>query len=123
MRRTRFGLYKFFLLLCLTAGTFGCATSYRKVLVSVIDSNTRQPVAKATVSASYPAKSSLFRLFNPSPRSVTDVRGEAMLKVVCERTFGPLFDVVVANEQYDQHLGYSESSNEWMNRPKEFIPT
>lgn len=109
----------------LAIGTLGCASlrptppelrgepSYRRVLVVVTDSKTSQPVEGATVSVA----------FHPRTRLVTGHDGKAMLRLSYAEAHDPVFDVEIVNKQYNQHYGYSETRNEWMNRSGDFIPT
>ena len=97
----------------LVTGILGCSSSYRHVMVSVIDSKTGAPVAGAGVGVH----------FHPRTRTVTGQDGTATLKLRPKEAQDPIFDVKIVNSYYDQNFGYSESRNEWMNRPQDFVPT
>jgi hypothetical protein len=72
-----------------------------------------KPVEGATISVA----------FHRRTQTVTASDGTAMLKLSSAEAQDSVFDVGIVNKQYDQHFGYSESGNEWMNRPEDFIPT
>jgi hypothetical protein len=98
----------------LAVGTLGCSSSsYRHVLVSVVDSKTGKPVAGATVSIA----------FHSRTRTVTGPDGTAMLRLRPKEAQEAIFDVQIVNKQYDQHFGYGTSEDEWTHRPEDFIPT
>ena len=59
-------------------GAAGCASSYKNVLVSVVDLNTGKPVASAEVTTSYQGQGSL--VSSRSRRAFTDDSGLAVLK-------------------------------------------
>lgn len=101
----------FLLVAVLTLEAFTSASLAYNVLVSVVDSKTRQPVEGATVSIRFRKTS-----------AVTGKDGTALLKLSSAETT-PLFDVKVVNEKYDQHFGYSESPDDWIGRSEDFIPT
>jgi hypothetical protein len=46
-----------------------------------------------------------------------------MLKLRAKEAQEPIFDVKIVNKHYDQNFGYSESQEEWKNRPPKFVPT
>jgi len=94
-------------------GSIGCASPHKCVLVSVVDSKTGRPVAGATVSVHS----------HPRTRTVTSQEGSALLKLNCTEAQDAIFDVEIVNPQYNQNFGFSETGNEWMNRPNGFIPT
>jgi len=115
--------------------TCGCVSSYKNVLVSVVDSTTGQPVHGATVIASDPTASPLTRASRRTYRAATDQLGNAMLRANylsheptllgrhSDLPLEPLYDVVVANDQYDVHVGVQESSDDLFVRAGSFIPT
>lgn len=92
--------------------SLGCTTSYKHVLVSVVDSRTRNPVQGATVTVS----------FLPKTRTVTDRDGMALIKLRSDVAQDALFEVAITNELYEQDYG-SETDSEWFRRPDFVIPT
>lgn len=114
-------LMKVLWLSLIAVGTFGCASPYKHVLVSVVDSNTRQPIRGTTVRAWYPMASWSSWVSHQPDKAVTGETGEAMLRVN-PTGGGPFYDVVIANDQYDEHFGYSSSSDELAERANDFIP-
>lgn len=115
------------LILSLLAGVSGCASSYKHVLVSVVDSNTGEPVCGATViSTPYSDATWWSRHFYYSSKGVTDQTGKAMLKAKYEQGIEPLWEVDVVNSRYDQQQEIYptlEETDGLIARPESFIPT
>ena len=127
----------FLVLLLLLPGTSGCVSSYKHVMVSVVDETTGQPVAGATVSTYY-----VVQRFSLASRrtstSVTDANGTAVLlanylphePVLFGHSepfpFHPMYDVDITNDKYEQHTSDTGSALEdgpLLSRPVKFIPT
>lgn len=104
-------IYVFFAFVII--GVIGCTSPRKCVLVSVVDSKKGTPVAGATVSVH----------FYPRTRTVTGKDGLALLKLTPKEADDPIFDVEIANKEYEQNFGYSETKSEWMKRPAGSIPT
>jgi hypothetical protein len=92
---------------------FGCATSHKYVLVSVVDSGTGRPVAGATVGVHFFSRTQV----------VTGRDGMALLRLSGKEAEDPIFDVKIDNAEYDQYLGEPDPEGEWVKRSADTIPS
>jgi hypothetical protein len=109
----------------LLLGTIGCVSSYKHVLVSVVDSTTHEPVEGAKITTSYAGHSG-FLLVSPHPfEAVTDKNGMALL-LASFSAISPDYQVHVLNDKYRVDLtaiGRWDDDKPLRARSKASIPT
>jgi hypothetical protein len=114
MVRCRFAKVKFahILIAVVACCVAGCTSSYKFVLVSVVDTKTGKPVEGAKVSIH----------FHPHTKTTTGEDGMALLKLRSKDAQDAIFDVKVVNQKYDQYFGQSDDGA-WIKRAEGVIPT
>lgn len=108
----------------LLLGTIGCVSSYKHVLVSVVDSTTLEPVEGAKVTTSYIGHSAFWFASPHASEAVTDKTGTALLSASFS-AIAPEYDVHILNDKYRVDMTWIP--NEWRDaklraRPEAFIP-
>jgi hypothetical protein len=100
-----------------TAASNQHGSSYKHVLVSVVDATSGKPVKDAPVTVRYSN-------FDHEDKVLTDQNGCALLKVNCSTGIEVLtFDVHIVNNQYDQYLGEGADHEVLSKRDARFIPS
>ena len=122
----------------LLLGTIGCVSSYKHVLVSVVDSTTGTPISGAKVITSYYPHSAFSLASRHTCEAVTGETGKAILSanylprepVLFGRsessTFSPSYEVVIMNGKYQEQTSIflsPSTDQELLARPAGFIPT
>jgi hypothetical protein len=119
-------------------GTVGCVSSYKHVMVSVVDSATGAPVSGAKVTTSYFNHSAFSLASRRISEATTDVGGKVLLSANYlprepilfgrsrDLTFGPYFEVSIKNAFYREQIltsGYgADQALALLARPPELIP-
>jgi len=118
-------------------GTFGCVSSYKHVLVSVVDAETGAPIPGAKVATLYHVESKLSRASRRTSEATTDNEGKAMLlanylpieSVILQKRkndlFSPSYRVSINNKNYHDYRGILPlyaTDKALLERPPDFIP-
>ena len=108
----------------LLLGTIGCVSSYKHVMVSVVDSTTGAPVEGAKVTTSY-WDSAFWHASPHTSEAITGKTGTALLSANYS-AISPEYNVHILNDKYQVDTIWIR--NEWRDaglraRPETFIPT
>jgi hypothetical protein len=119
-------------------GTVGCVSSYKHVMVSVIDSETGAPVSGAKVTTSYLTHSAFSLAITRTDAATTDADGKVLLSanylprepILFRRSqdliFSPSYQVSIMNAAYQEQTGIFPSyltDQALLARSADLIPT